>query len=152
MGKVVKRIVLTGGPCAGKSSSLDLIQDYLVNKGYVVYTVQESATELINSGIKPFGSNKLDLLKFQDVILKYQLDNEYIYLTYDETLLNQSVDYKVIKNRIFAIDLNPNYIGWSVVDWKNSSKFEVVKSGVISIKELNDIDFKLKGNINRFNE
>ena len=68
-----------------------------------------------------------------------------MYLTYDETLLNQSVDYKPIKNRIFAIDLNPNYIGWSVVDWKGSSKFEVVKSGVISIKDINDIDFGLKG-------
>ena len=47
MGKVVKRIVLTGGPCAGKSSSLNLIQKYLINKGYLVYIVQESATELI---------------------------------------------------------------------------------------------------------
>ena len=31
-----------------------------------------------------------------------------------------------------------------MVDWKNSSKFEVVKSGVISIKDINDIDFNLK--------
>ena len=89
--------------------------------------------------------NKLYYLQ-QDkqISITYQLDNEYVYLTYDETLLNQSVDYKPIKNRIFAIDLNPNYIGWSVVDWKNSSKFEVVKSGVISIKDINDIDFNLK--------
>lgn len=76
MGKVVKRIVLTGGPCAGKSSSLDLIHNYLVSKGYIVYIVQESATELINSGIKPFGNNKLELLKFQEIILKYQLYKE----------------------------------------------------------------------------
>ena len=90
--------------------------------------------------------NKLyHLQKDKQISITYQLDNEYIYLTYDETLLNQFVDYKPIKNRIFAIDLNPNYVGWSVVDWKSSSKFEVVKSGVISIKDLNDIDFNLKG-------
>lgn len=90
--------------------------------------------------------NKLyHLQKDKQISITYELDNEYIYLTYDETLLNQFVDYKPIKNRIFAIDLNPNYIGWSVVDWKNSSKFEVVKSGVISIKDINDIDFGLKG-------
>ena len=89
--------------------------------------------------------NKLyHLQKDKQISITYELDNEYIYLTYDETLLNQFVDYKPIKNRIFAIDLNPNYIGWSVVDWKNSSKFEVVKSGVISIKDINDIDFGLK--------
>ncbi len=89
--------------------------------------------------------NKLyHLQQDKQISITYQLDNEYIYLTYDETLLNQYVEYQPIKNRIFAIDLNPNYIGWSVVDWKNSSKFEVIKSGVISIKDINDIDFRLK--------
>ena len=90
--------------------------------------------------------NKLyNLQQYKQIPITYELDNEYIYLIYDETLLNQFVDYKPIKNRIFAIDLNPNYIGWSIVDWKSSSKFEVVKSGVISIKDINDIDFNLKG-------
>lgn len=90
--------------------------------------------------------NKLyHLQQDKQISITYQLDNEYIYLTYDETLLNQFVDYKPIKNRIFAIDLNPNYVGWSVVYWKSSSKFEVVKSGVISIKDINDIDFNIKG-------
>ena len=89
--------------------------------------------------------NKLyHLQQDKQISITYQLDNEYVYLTYDETLLNQYVEYQPIKNRIFAIDLNPNYIGWSVVDWKNSSKFEVIKSGVISIKDINDIDFRLK--------
>lgn len=90
--------------------------------------------------------NKLyHLQQDKQISITYRLDNEYIYLTYDETRLNQYIDYQPIKNRIFAIDLNPNYIGWSVVDWKDSSKFEVVKSGVISIKDINDIDFGLKG-------
>ena len=90
--------------------------------------------------------NKLyHLQKDKQISITYELDNEYIYLIYDETLLNQFVDYKPIKNRIFAIDSNPNYVGWSVVDWQSSSKFEVVKSGVISIKDINDIDFGLKG-------
>ena len=89
--------------------------------------------------------NKLyHLQQDKQISITYQLDNEYIYLTYDETLLNQYIGYQPIKNRIFAIDLNPNYIGWSVVDWRNSSEFEVVKSGVISIKDINDIDFGLK--------
>ena len=90
--------------------------------------------------------NKLyHLQQDKQISITYQLDNEYIYLTYDEILVEQYIDYKPIKNRIFAIDMNPNYVGWSVVDWKSSSKFEVVKSGVVSIKDINDIDFWLKG-------
>ena len=90
--------------------------------------------------------NKLYYLQQdKEISITYQLDNEYIYLTYDESLLEQHIDYKSVKNRVFAIDLNPNYVGWSVVDWKSSKEFDVVKSGVISIKDINDIDFGLKG-------
>ena len=90
--------------------------------------------------------NKLYYLQQdKEISITYQLDNEYIYLTYDDELLEKHIDYKAVKNRVFAIDLNPNYVGWSIVDWKSSKEFKVIKSGVISIKELNDIDFKLKG-------
>lgn len=77
MGKIVKRIVLTGGPSAGKSSSLDIIKNYLISKDYFVYIVNESATELIKSGIGP-NINGLNLLTFQRYILKYQLFKEKI--------------------------------------------------------------------------
>ena len=36
--------------------------------------------------------------------------------------------------------MNPNYIGWSIVEWKSSSTFNIVKEGIISIKKLNDYD------------
>ena len=110
-------------------------------------TLKDKIVLSVNGRYKRYKSilNKLyHLQQDKQISITYQLDNEYIYLTYDETLLNQYVEYQPIKNRIFAIDLNPNYIGWSVVDWKNSSKFEVIKSGVISIKDINDIDFRLK--------
>ena len=110
-------------------------------------TLKDKIVLLVNGRYKRYKSilNKLyHLQQDKQISITYQLDNEYVYLTYDETLLSQSVDYEPVKNRIFAIDLNPNYIGWSVVDWKSSSEFEVVKSGVISIKDINDIDFGLK--------
>ena len=110
-------------------------------------TIKDKIVLNIDGKYKRYKStlNKLyHLQQDKQISITYQLDNEYIYLTYDETLLNQYIGYQPIKNRIFAIDLNPNYIGWSVVDWKDSSKFEVVKNGVISIKDINDIDFGLK--------
>ena len=111
-------------------------------------TIKNKMTLTICGRYKRYKStlNKLyHLQQDKQIPITYELDNEYIYITYDESLVEQQIEYKAIKNRMFAIDLNPNYVGWSVVDWKNSSKFEVIKSGVISIKELNDIDFNLKG-------
>ena len=35
--------------------------------------------------------------------------------------------------------MNPNYIGWSIVDWKSSSEFEIVESGVYSFKKFSDL-------------
>jgi hypothetical protein len=37
-----------------------------------------------------------------------------------------------------AIDMNPNFLGWSVVDWKNGDVYNIVSSGTISLKPLND--------------
>ena len=77
--------------------------------------------------------------------ITYKLDSEYIYISFDESRLYSYKNDNQIQNRIMSIDMNPNYIGWSIVDWKSSSEFSVVKSGVYSIKTINDKDFNLKG-------
>ena len=79
MGKLVGKIVLTGGPCAGKTTALARIEQDLSEKGYHVFVVGESATELIKGGIRPFGANPFDLVSFQKLILKYQYEKEQIY-------------------------------------------------------------------------
>ena len=76
--------------------------------------------------------------------ITYKIDTEYVYISFDENVLKTD-DYLPVKNRIISLDLNPNYIGWSIVDWKSSSVFDIVKTGVYSIKDLNDKDFSLKG-------
>ena len=79
----------------------------------------------------------------KEIKIAYKLDLEYIYVIFEETDI-YNYDTKFIKNRVLALDLNPNYIGWSIVDWKSESEFDVIKSGVYSIKKLNDKDFNLK--------
>ena len=76
--------------------------------------------------------------------LTYKLDQKFVYITFDETQMNKQIYLEQIKNRVLALDLNPNYIGWSIVEWKSSSTFNIVKEGIISIKELNDYDNKTK--------
>ena len=44
--------------------------------GNLVLIVNESATELIGSGLKPFGNDSLSMIDFQEIVLKYQLNKE----------------------------------------------------------------------------
>jgi hypothetical protein len=101
----------------------------------------------INGRYKRYKSTLQQLYILQQdkqIPLTYQLDDEYIYITYDESIVYKPC-YKSIGNRVFAIDLNPNYVGWSVVYWESSSEFTVISSGVISTKDINDFDNSLKG-------
>ena len=79
----------------------------------------------------------------KEIKIAYKLDLEYIYVIFEETDI-YNYETKFIKNRVLSLDLNPNYIGWSIVDWKSEAEFNVIKSGVYSIKKLNDKDFNLK--------
>ena len=78
--------------------------------------------------------------------ITYKLDNSYIYISYDTSVIGNSIKYNhKVNNRVMSIDLNPNYTGWTVTDWKSESQFNIIKSGVISIKQLNDKQFSLNG-------
>ena len=78
-----------------------------------------------------------ELQNIKQVAITYKLDLDYVYLTFDCNLL-KTYTYKVRQNRIIAIDLNPNSVGWSVVDWLNGSRYHVIQSGTFSLKPLND--------------
>ena len=79
----------------------------------------------------------------RELPITYKLDLEYVYISFDETKIEKVNTKPKLKNRIFAIDLNPNYIGWSVVDWKSENKYSLIKSGLISLKKLNDYENSL---------
>jgi len=67
------KIVLTGGPCGGKTTSIQKIEEEFTEKGYQVLIVPEAATLLINSGIKPFGNNRLSMYEFQKYVMSTQM-------------------------------------------------------------------------------
>lgn len=75
---MIKKIVFTGGPCAGKTTVISLIEKDLREKGFTVFVVSESATELINGGITPH-KDGMGMFNFQKLILAYQYQKEEIY-------------------------------------------------------------------------
>mgnify|MGYP001853572773 FL=1 len=86
--KEIHTIVLTGGPCAGKSTALSKIEKLLTNLGFNVLLVNETATELILNGltIKRFG-----LVYFQKVLTEYLLQKENTYFESAKLLNGKTV-------------------------------------------------------------
>ena len=73
----ITKIVITGGPCAGKSTAMSWIQNAFSEKGYRVLFVPETATELIGGGVAPWtcGEN----LDYQKCQLDLQVQKERIF-------------------------------------------------------------------------
>lgn len=71
------KIVITGGPCAGKSTAMSRIQKEFMQKGYTVLFVPETATELITGGVAPWTCGTGG--DFQKCLLKLQLEKEKIF-------------------------------------------------------------------------
>ena len=82
----------------------------------------------------------------KDLPITYKLSKDYIYISFEEEkLYKDEFNFNKIKDRYMSLDLNPNYISYSIIDWKSSSDFKIIDSGVYSFKELNDVYKTLKG-------
>lgn len=73
----IKKIVITGGPCAGKTTAMNRIQGAFTKLGYTVLFVPETATELITGGVAPWtcGTN----VEYQKCQMQLQLEKERIF-------------------------------------------------------------------------
>ena len=141
-------------------------EDYLVEKQHPLYSVGEckqkgnrhfriisdniiifqpnSKTHVelyigsINKKYKSYINKLIELQNSRLIPITYKLDSEYVYITFDLNYIKEYKEYTPINDRIFAVDMNPNYIGYSVVDWKDETTYTIISSGMFSIKPLND--------------
>ena len=84
--------------------------------------------------------NKLNELCYDKrATVSIRLNNDYIWITYDEKLLNNSIKFNCLKdNRVMGLDLNPNYIGLSVIEFDKEDNFKVLYKQVFDLKVLTD--------------
>ena len=66
----VFRVVLTGGPCGGKSSGMEIIARRLAEFGFDVYRVPEAATLVLSGGVQIRGMAAYQLTAFQSHLLR----------------------------------------------------------------------------------
>ena len=78
------KIVFTGGPCAGKTTQINMVKKYLKEKGYKVICASETATDIFNMGFDfDFIDSEID---FQTLILQTQ--------NYKENLISNNIKNK----------------------------------------------------------
>ena len=86
-GKEISKIVITGGPCAGKTTAISYVQNHFSEMGYAVLIVPETATELIMGGVTPWGlETNLD---YQLCQMKLQMEKEQIFIEAAQKVFNK---------------------------------------------------------------
>lgn len=73
----ITKVVITGGPCAGKTTAMSWIQNAFTRMGYTVLFVPETSTELITSGITP--KTCATVADFQKCLFKLQVEKEAVF-------------------------------------------------------------------------
>lgn len=123
--KRIHRVVFTGGPCAGKTTSINRIKTFFENIGWKVLSVPETATTLLSSGIFFAELDENAKLDFQENLLKTLLQIE-------DTINETAKNYATKKNVIIIYDrgaMDPiSYIApheWEILKIRNPSWNEV---------------------------
>ena len=84
----------------------------------------------------------INLANESKLTVSVKIDSDYIYISYDESEL-EDIKLKPIKDRVLGIDMNPNYIGVTIIDWKSSSYYNVIDHVVYDIKQFSDLYHEL---------
>lgn len=109
MGKRISRIVLTGGPAAGKTTLISrILKEFKIEDGWRVITVPETATDLISGfGIKPFGGC-VSMEDFQYFVIEDQLHKERLALKAARMVPEQKIlviyDRAVMDDKAYITD------------------------------------------------
>ena len=69
----VCKIVLTGGPCGGKTTAVQFLKHELANRGVEVFCLKETATRLMNEGKTP---ESMGSYGFHSLLFREQLAEE----------------------------------------------------------------------------
>ena len=74
--KTFAKIVLTGGPCAGKTTALARIVEHFSGLGYHVFTVPEAATLFSQSGVNFLTDDNELFMESERQLMEFQLELE----------------------------------------------------------------------------
>ncbi|TRY71688.1 hypothetical protein TCAL_03417 [Tigriopus californicus] len=85
------KLVLTGGPCGGKTTGQSRISTFFENLGWKVYRVPETATVLISGGVNFADLSPEAAEKFQENLLKTMIQMEDTYFDLANAVADRNV-------------------------------------------------------------
>ena len=108
----ISKIVITGGPCAGKTTAMSWIQNAFTQKGYMVLFVDETATQLISGGApwKYTRNNREYQLQVTKLMLAKEQVFEAIARTFDTEKVLIVCDRGALDNRAYMSDEEFRYV------------------------------------------
>lgn len=77
-----------------------------------------------------------ELTQQNKITVSVKLSDKYVWLTYDETLVNTLMYKKLQAQRVLGIDMNPNFIGLSVIEFDKHDEFKVLHKQVFDLSRL----------------
>ena len=102
----ISKIVITGGPCAGKTTGMSRIRKAFTERGYTVLFIPETATELISGGVAPWTCSSN--VEYQKCQLRLQLEKEKIFEYAASTMNAEKIlivcDRGALDNRAYMTD------------------------------------------------
>lgn len=122
----ITKIVITGGPCAGKSTAMSWIQNTFTQMGYTVLFIPETATELITGGVAPWTCRSNS--EYQKCQLQLQLDKERVFEQAAKTMDASKVlivcDRGALDNKAYMDDLEfmqaLEYLGTNEIELRDN--------------------------------
>jgi CYTH domain-containing protein/thymidylate kinase len=84
--KEIKRIVLTGGPCAGKTTALVRVIEHFSSRGFKVFTIPEVPTMFTQAGMDYLTKNQRFFYEGEKATLEMQLALEDKFMRMAQTL------------------------------------------------------------------
>lgn len=84
--KEIKRIVLTGGPCAGKTTALVKVIEYFSSRGFKVFTIPEVPTMFTQAGMDYLTKNQDFFYEGEKATLEMQLALEDKFMRMAQTI------------------------------------------------------------------
>lgn len=104
--KSITKIVVTGGPCGGKSTAMTWIESNLTKRGYKVLFIPETASELILGGVAPWtvSSN----YEFQKALVSLQIQKERVFEMAARNMDDEKIlivaDRGILDNKAYMTD------------------------------------------------
>lgn len=116
----ITRIVITGGPCAGKTAAMDYLRHRYMEQGFRVLCIREAATDLMSGGVTPW--NCSTSVFYQQCQMELQAARERIFLQAAESMDAERIlilsDRGLLDNRAYIAEDEYDFIlqkeGWTL--------------------------------------